>query len=434
MHPEDGPSWRPTDAFVRACLGSLVLVLVAVLAGRPDVLVLASPLLLVAVASAVRRPGSVPQVRARLLHTSLREGEGTAVRTTFQDASDVEHAVVALAPHRWVAYDPPLGVRDLAVDVPQQTLTVDVPVSSRRWGRRSVGDGLVAVTSAWAAFRRRLEPRHAMILTTLPVPGAFDAHAATPHPIGLVGTNPARRPGEGTEFASIRPFAAGDRLHRVQWRVSLRTGTLHVTSTVAEEDAGILLLLDAAAELGEPGGLDGPASTLDVSVRAAGAVAEHYLRRGDRVGLRVLGRGANSVPVSAGTRHLRRLLDSLARVVPGEGRRVDPARMHFGVSDGTVVFMFSPMLSDRAVTATVTLARRGLTVVVVDPVAPDLVVGAGDPRVEVAWRLRMLERGLLLERVQAAGIPVVRWRGPGTLDDVLRRLGRQAALPRLVRR
>jgi len=434
MPADDGPSWRPTDAFVRACLGSLVLVLVAVLAGRPDLLVLASPLLLVAGASAVRRPGSVPQVQARLLHTSIREGEGTAVRTTFRGATDVEHAVVALAPHRWVAYDPPLGVRDLAVDAPQETLTVDVPFSSRRWGRRGVGDGLVAVSSAWAAFRRRLEPPHAMTLTTLPAPGPFDAHAPTPHPIGLVGTNPARRPGEGSEFASIRPFTAGDRLHRVQWRVSLRTGTLHVTSSVAEQDAGILLLLDSAAELGEPGGLDGIASTLDVTVRAAGALAEHYLRRGDRVGMRVLGRGASSVPVGAGTRHLRRLLESLARVVPGEGRGLDPTRMHFGISDGTVVIMLSPLLSDRAVTATVMLARRGLTVVVVDPVPPDLLVGEGDPRVEVAWRLRLLERDLLLERVQSAGIPVVAWRGPGTLDDVLRRLGRQAALPRLVRR
>jgi uncharacterized protein (DUF58 family) len=434
MQADEGPSWRPTDAFVRAGLGSLVLVLVAVLAGRPDVLVLASSLLLVAVASAVRRPGSVPQVQARLLHTSLREGEGTAVRTTFRDASDVEHAVVALAPHRWVAYDPPLGVRDLAVDVPKETLTLDVPLSSRRWGRRGVGDGLVAVTSGWGAFRRRLEPPHAMTLTTLPTPGPFDAKAPTPHPIGLVGTNPARRPGEGTEFASIRPFTPGDRLHRVQWRVSLRTGTLHVTSTVAEQDAGILLLLDTSAELGEPGGLDGADSTLDVTVRAAGAIAEHYLRRGDRVGLRLLGRSTGSVPVAAGTRHLRRLLESLARVVPGEGRGVDPARMHFGVSGGTVVLMLSPMLSDMAVTTTVMLARRGLTVVVVDPVAPDLVVGEGDPRVEVAWRLRLLERGLLLERVQSAGIPVVAWRGPGTLYDVLRRLGRQAALPRLVHR
>ena len=433
MPAADEPSWRPTNAMLRACLGSLVLVLVAVLAGRPDVLVLASPLLLVAVASAVRRPETAPAARARLLHASIREGEGTAVRTTVRDAADVEHAVVALAPHQWVAYDPPLGVRDLAPSLSQDVLTIDVPVSGRRWGRRSLGDGLVAVTSPWGAFRRRMEAPHPLTLTVLPTPGTFDAHAAAPHPVGLVGTNPARRPGEGTEFASIRPFTAGDRLHRVQWRVSLRTGTLHVTSTQAEQDAAILLLLDAVADLGDSDGLDGPASSLDVTVRAAGAIAEHYLRRGDRVGLRVLGSSANALRVAGGVQHLRRLLDSLARVVPGRVRHLDPARLGLGLVDGTVVIVLSPMLSEQAVTTTVALARRGLTVVVVDPLPADLAERA-EPREAVAWRLRLLERDVLLAQVRAAGIPVVPWRGPGTLDDVLRRLSRRSAMPRLVSR
>ena len=40
---------------------------------------------------------------------------------------------------------------------------------------------------------------------------------------------------------------------------------------------------------------------------------------------------------------------------------------------------------------------------------------------------KMLEREALLGRVRRAGIPVVAWRGPGTLDEVLRRLGRRSA-------
>ena len=87
-------------------------------------------------------------------------------------------------------------------------------------------------------------------LTTLPQPGLFDSRAASPHPIGLVGQHPARRRGDGSEFESIRPFQPGDRLRRVQWRVSLRTGSLHVTSTVAEEDASVLLLVDSGVEVG----------------------------------------------------------------------------------------------------------------------------------------------------------------------------------------
>ncbi len=432
--PGPGAAWRPTDGLVRACFGSLALVLLAVLSGRSDVLVLGSPLLLVAVASLSRRPTAPPRIRSRLLDASIREGAGTTMRTVFEGAIEVEHAVVALAPQRWLAYDPPSGVRGKAVVRPQQTLTLDVPLSSRRWGPRKVGDGLVAVTSAWAAFRFRGEVSPPMTLTTLPVPGPFDARADAPHPVGLVGMNPARTQGDGTEFASVRPFAAGDRLHRVQWRVSVRTRTLHVTSTVAEQDAAILLLLDAEADLGKSEGLDGSASTLDVSVRAAGALAEHYLRRGDRVGLRVLGRSAAVVRVGGGSRHLRRLLDTLARVTPGRIRGAGPTRMSLGTSPGTVVIVLSPMLSERALAATLTLARRGLTVVVVDPLTADVDRGEETARGTVAWRLRLLERDTLLARVRSAGVPVVSWQGAGTLDDVLRRLGRRAAMPRPVSR
>jgi hypothetical protein len=92
------------------------------------------------------------------------------------------------------------------------------------------------------------------------------------------------------------------------------------------------------------------------------------------------------------------------------------------------------MLSDEAVGATLVLAQRGLSVIVVDTLPADLDLGQDDPRLRVAWRLRSLERDALLPKVQKAGVPVVAWRGPGTLDEVLRRLGRRASLPTLVRR
>ena len=37
-------------------------------------------------------------------------------------------------------------------------------------------------------------------------------------------------------------------------------------------------------------------------------------------------------------------------------------------------------------------------------------------------------------RLAAIGCPVVAWRGPGTLDDVLHRLARRAQLPRVAAR
>ena len=54
--------------------------------------------------------------------------------------------------------------------------------------------------------------------------------------------------------------------------------------------------------------------------------------------------------------------------------------------------------------------------------------------VALAWRMRRIERSVVLERLAALGCPVVPWRGPGTVDDVMRRLARRAQLPRVVAR
>ena len=423
--------WRPTASLVRAALTSAALATVAVVFRRVDLLVLATPFLVHAAAVVVRSPQRTPRIASRLGNSALREGEGTSLSVTA-DAGDAEHVVVALEREPWTAFKPPAGVAGAATDEAGR-VDVRLAVATLRWGRRDVGSGVVAATSAWAGGQwgpHRL-PSHS--LTTLPMPGVYDGRAPVPHPLGLVGTHPARRTGDGTELASIRPFTAGDRLRRVQWRVSLRTGTLHVTSTVAEEDSGILLIVDSSVEVGTSGGTTGAASSLDVAVRAAGALGEHYLHRGDRVGLRVLGAaGRGVVPLGSGRRHLRRILDTLARVVPGERHDLDPRR--FRVPPGTVVVVLSPMLSDQVVAATTTLAQRGLDLVVVDTMPADLDAVADGPRDRIAWRMRLLERAALLDRVRRAGVPVAAWAGPGTLDEVLRGLSRRARQPRMARR
>lgn len=425
--------WRATATLTRAALVSTTFAAVAVGTGRPDLLVLAAPFLVHAAAVVVRRPTRSPRVTSGLDHVALREGEGTTVVSRLDDAGDVEHAVLALTRGRWTAMRPPAGVVGAGAVTARESVELAVPLASLRWGRRAVGAGAVAATGPWAGRVWGPHPVLPSILNTLPMPGVFDSRAPVPHPIGLVGTHQARRSGEGSEFASIRPFAAGDRLRRVHWRVSLRTGALHVTSSVAEEDSSVLLIVDSGVEVGAGEGSGGAATSLDVAVRAAGAVAEHYLHRGDRVGLRILGSTAhNAVPFGGGRRHLRRVLDTLARVVPGEHRDADPARIRFRVPAGSVVVVLSPMLSDQVVAVTRTLAARGLNLVVVDTLPAGVVMP--EPRRQLAWRMRLLERESLLLRVSRAGVPVVAWRGPGTLDDVLRGLGRRARLPRLAAR
>jgi hypothetical protein len=92
--------------------------------------------------------------------------------------------------------------------------------------------------------------------------------------------------------------------------------------------------------------------------------------------------------------------------------------------------MVSPIALQRAYTS----AMRGLTVVVVDTLPPDIVEDdPSDPFLGLAWRIRLLERRRELRHIQQVGVPVVQWRGPGSLDQVLRDLHRHSAKPRVVR-
>jgi uncharacterized protein (DUF58 family) len=267
----------------------------------------------------------------------------------------------------------------------------------------------------------------------LPVAAPYDSRAEVPQPLGLVGAHRSRRLGGGSEFAGIREFQSGDRLRRINWRVSLRAGALHVVTARAEEDAGVLLVVDALADHGRSGGIDGAASSLDVTARAASAIAEHHTRTGDRVALRVVGPRGESVGFGAGRRHLRMVLDTVASVRVGPLR--EDAGLAFGATAGTVVIVLSPMLSPDVATATATLVRRGLPVMVVDTLPDDAapaVIEGTDPAVaDLAWRIRRIQRDRVLARLAGLGCPVVAWRGPGTVDEIMRRLARRAQLPQV---
>ena len=428
-------SWRPTGAHVRASVAGSGLALLAVWFRRPDLLVLATPLLVVAAWSLLSRPGRAPGVTARLGPPVLREGQATRWTVLVEAVPGLAVAAARMSRRDHLQTDPPSGTAVGWLPSPAG-LSLEVAVRSTRWGRRTVGPAVVVAGSTWGAYRWGPHDVEPLGLTTLPSPAAFDATAPMPHPSGLVGLNRSARPGEGTEFASIRPFQVGDRLRRIHWPVSQRTGTLHVTSTWAYQDSHVLLVVDALHDLGRSEGLKGASSSLDTAVRAAGAMAEHYLHRGDRVSLRVLGSAsATRVPPATGKNHLRRVLDALAAIEVASDLHDDPRRVLLGVPAGTVVVLLSPLISPVALGHGVTLARRGLTVIVVDTLPEGLVAGDGqDPLLALAWRIRLLERRRELQRVQAAGIPVVTWRGPGSLDQVLSDITRRAGAPRMVRR
>ena len=264
----------------------------------------------------------------------------------------------------------------------------------------------------------------------MPVGADFTAVDAMPRPAGLVGPHRSRRLGSGSEPAEVRPFRAGDRLRRINWAVSSRVGTLHVTSTWADRDAHVMLLLDSEHDIGVSEGVDGASSSLDIAMRAAAAVGEHYLAAGDRVSLVDLGRRVRDVPAGSGRRHLRRLLEVLVAAEPGPNHRAEAVRIR-PVAAGVLVVALTPLVGRLGRDQVARLAQHGHAVVVVDTL-PDAVGGDGDSTWPgLARRLRTIERAAEIDRLGELGIPVVRWRGRGTLDEVLHKVSRLASAPRV---
>jgi uncharacterized protein (DUF58 family) len=423
-----GP-WLVSAAHVRAVVLGAGAALLAAVLRRPDLLVIASPFVVAAVWGLVGRPVNEAIASAQLVESTLREGQSSTLVATVESLPADATAIVMLAESAWLDRDPGTGVANLSGP------TATVGIRTMRWGVRPLGTLSVAASSPCGAFRCGPVGLPPLSVTTLPVPAVFDSSAPAPHPRGVVGTNRSARPGTGSEFSTIRQFQPGDRLRRIHWPVSLRTGQLHVTATYADEDAHVFLLVDAFNDLGPREGVGGRPTSLDVTVRAAGALADHFLRTGDRLTLRTVGAAAMPTPrIGSGTNHLRRVLETLARIEPASERRDDGRRAIRGVDPLALALVLTPLIEPTMVELANTLASRGMTTVVIDTLPEHLIQSPGDPSSALAWRVRLLSRRAQVEALTGRGVPVVPWHGPGSLDRVLRDIARRATAPRMVHR
>lgn len=417
------PPWRMTHAHGRAFFLGSVGMLLAVLIRRPDLIVLVFPLALVAGWGLLARPSEAPTAALRQSHTMMREGETAYLLIDVTTVARQDFSAASAATSVYVEAPGGANARVLATPKPEVTVTSSVSLRATRWGLRNLGPVVFAGVSAWGAFRSGPEPIDALAVTVVPQPATFDSSAPAPSPRGLVGGHRSTRPGDGSEFAGIRAFQWGDKLKRIHWSRSLRSDRLHVTTTHSDQDTHVAVILDAHYDLGRSEGIDGRPSSLDLSVRAAAAVSEHFLSSGDRVSLRVLShRAPMTVPVGTGARHGVRILDTLARVVPGPplDSRLPPLRLR----PGALVVVVSAMVSPDAATSAATLAGAGFSVVMIDTLSETVQPADDEALALIAWRIRMIEREHEIAAIIRRGVPVVPWVGPGSIDGVLRQLGR----------
>ena len=285
-----------------------------------------------------------------------------------------------------------------------------------RWGAYVLGGARVRAHDRFGVllYEQRLEPDlplkvypHAESLSELLRPQETQVFS---------GNQVARARGEGIEFADLRPFSPGDRLRRVNWRASARRGELWVNEAHPERNADIVLFLDTFAEArrGGPG-------TLDLAVRAAGSLAERYLRNKDRVGLVSFGGVLNWLIPATGIVQLYRIVDALLDteiVLNYAWKDLDiiPVRT---LPPKALVVALTPLIDKRSVAALIDLRRRGFDLVVIE-IDPAPYVEPGLEELEqLAFRLWRLRREALRAEYERVGVPVVPWREGESLQVAL---------------
>ncbi len=236
------------------------------------------------------------------------------------------------------------------------------------------------------------------------------------------GFIPARRGGPGVEFFGVREYQHGDPLRWINWRASARHRQSIFINEFEQErvaDVGIILDTRRRSEVKVDGGM----SLFECGVQAAAALADSFLTDGNRVGLLLYGTQLDWTFPGYGKVQRERILQSLARAKPGESMVFEklanlPKRL---LPANSQLILISPLQNDD-VEVLIQLRARGYALMVIspDPVKFELAgLDTRDKTNVLAARLARIERTLMLNKLQQAGVQVLDWDVQVPLDAAL---------------
>ena len=154
--------------------------------------------------------------------------------------------------------------------------------------------------------------------------GRLELLARTPKEGFITGRHRSPNKGFSSEFAEHRPYAAGDDLRNLDWRVLARTDRLYVKEFVEETNMRATILVDASGSMGYAGEmaspLDGhPLSKFEYARYLAAALTYILINQQDAVGSVVFDSAIREyLPARARPSQLRILLESFVKAKPGD--------------------------------------------------------------------------------------------------------------------
>jgi uncharacterized protein (DUF58 family) len=376
----------------------------AVALGRPELVSLAAPFALFVAVGLARLPASAVKLELSLDRARAVEGDELELELRAASTSGVERLELRPAfPDRLEPRGPP--PRSFRLQAGEER-TLALPFRCRRFGGFLVGSCEVRAFDRFGLVVDAQTAEPALSLRVYPGAERIQRLLQPAETQPYAGNQVARVKGEGIEFADVRPFVRGDRVHRINWRASARAQGLQVNESHPERNADVVLFLDTFAEArGDEGG------TLDRTVRAAAALAHAYLARRDRVGVVGFGGVVRWLTPSSGRVQLYQIFESLIETEIAFSfawKRIDviPPRT---LPPQSLVLALSPLLDGRVLDALLDLSGRGFDLAIID-VSPFAVVEpTAGPAGALAFRVWRLWREALHYRYERLGIPVADW-------------------------
>jgi uncharacterized protein (DUF58 family) len=387
-----------------------------------SIIAAAVPLLLyvsVRILSVQRRVRADLSIQRTLSQTRAVEGDEIDVELTVRVAGrGIPLLSVVDAPP--VGWEPVDGCVQYLGRLPSDgSRSISYTVRARR-GLHRFGEIRIRTWSPWSLAMREESVRLDAEAKVHPRVEALDPITIRPRRTrAFAGPVRANRGGQGLDFFGCRAYTPGDDIRRINWRAYAWQESLIVNEYELERIADVNIILDARAkshmQLGEE-------TTFDYSVRAAAALASHFLEQGNNVGLLVYGNYVQWVFPGTGRLQQERILDELSEAQLGdkavfEELRFIPTRLFPPRSQ---LILVSPLADEEDIEIVALLADRGYSMLLVCPYSIEIVGDErtiGDPAaVDLAMRILALRRDLFLGSLASVGTSVVDWR----VDEPLR--------------
>jgi uncharacterized protein (DUF58 family) len=398
-------SWR-ASALTRAIATAAGVALVAAVIGsRWQLIAFAAPLIGVLCSVSWQRP--LPTVTVHAQPGSQRCFEAEQTQLTVWAATEPDGVAVRLV---LSAVD---GMR-LQVLKGTRGQRYTVVAAAERWGRYPIRATVRVV--AQGGLLIGIGTVDAAEVVVFPVAPPQATAIPQTELLDRLGTHLTRHLGPGVEFADIRAYVPGDQLRTVNWPVSARRGSLHVTERLTDRAADVVVLIDAYPQP------PGPATeATERTVRGAAQVVQTALRSGDRAGIVVLGgRAPRWLGADIGQRQFYRVLDTVlgagspAPVFETTGGTLAPRA---AVPPGAIVVAFSTLLDTEFALALIDLRKRGHVVLAVDVLQGLPLQDQQDPLIARLWTL---QRSAMYRDMATVGVDVLAWQANRTLDQSMR--------------